>query len=231
MDQIQPFNDERLTGFCVYCGGPTETRDHVPSRVLLDEPYPENLPFVPACQDCNASFAPDEEYLACLVECVLCGSSAPEKIQRPKVRDILRHSPRLGERIERARTERDGAIVFEPEMTRVRNVVLKLARGHAAYELSEPQLDEPSSVSVLPLSLMTDRDRVQFESFSDFQSGHFAGWPEVWSRAFIRACGIGTGQMSGGWIIVQEGRYRYRCEAGAVVRFVISEYLAAGVVW
>ncbi|TDP73113.1 hypothetical protein DES47_102859 [Roseateles toxinivorans] len=33
------FVDDRLTGICVYCGTRPDTRDHSPSKVLLDEPY------------------------------------------------------------------------------------------------------------------------------------------------------------------------------------------------
>jgi len=39
--QLQDFVDERLKGYCIYCGGQTQSRDHVHSKVLLDEPYPE----------------------------------------------------------------------------------------------------------------------------------------------------------------------------------------------
>jgi hypothetical protein len=74
MRQIKDFADDRNKARCVYCGGLDETRDHVPSRVFLDEPLPENLPVVPACIACNNSFSRDEEYLACLIECALTGS-------------------------------------------------------------------------------------------------------------------------------------------------------------
>ena len=43
MQQLRCYGDDRNKGFCVHCGGPSETVDHVPSKVLLDEPYPENL--------------------------------------------------------------------------------------------------------------------------------------------------------------------------------------------
>jgi hypothetical protein len=49
MRQLESYADERLTAACIYCGRATQTRDHVPSRVLLNEPYPNNLPVVPAC--------------------------------------------------------------------------------------------------------------------------------------------------------------------------------------
>ena len=49
VQQYRDFADERLVSGCVYCGGPEETNEHVPSRVFLDQPYPENLPGVDAC--------------------------------------------------------------------------------------------------------------------------------------------------------------------------------------
>jgi hypothetical protein len=59
MDPKKLFIDERLKGICAYCGARPESRDHVPSRVLLDKPYPENLPVVEACFKCNGEFSAD----------------------------------------------------------------------------------------------------------------------------------------------------------------------------
>ncbi len=33
-----------------------------------------------ACRKCNNDFSIDEEYLGCLLECVIAGSTAPEKL-------------------------------------------------------------------------------------------------------------------------------------------------------
>ena len=85
MEQIKPFSDSRLEGYCAYCGDITNTRDHVPSKILLDEPYPENLPVVPACSKCNQGFSLDEEYLACLIECIIVGSTKPRDVKRDKM--------------------------------------------------------------------------------------------------------------------------------------------------
>ncbi len=41
MDLVKPFADDRLVANCIHCAGDTETRDHCPSRMLLDKPYPE----------------------------------------------------------------------------------------------------------------------------------------------------------------------------------------------
>ena len=49
--------------FCIYCGAESGTREHVPSKVFLDEPYPEDLPVLPACFNCNNGFSDDEAYV------------------------------------------------------------------------------------------------------------------------------------------------------------------------
>jgi len=82
MDPRQLFIDERHTGMCVYCGTHPDTRDHFPSKVLLDEPYPPELPVVRACEKCNASFSLDEQYLACFLDCVIRGGAEASHYQR-----------------------------------------------------------------------------------------------------------------------------------------------------
>lgn len=205
-----------------------ETRDHVPSRVLLDEPYPDNLPVVPACESCNLSFSKDEEYLACLVECTLRGVVGGEGIQRTKIRRILDEKPALRSMLERARNVAGDQIVFGVEHDRVRHVVLKLARGHAAFELNEPQLEEPAVIAFAPLHTISDDARRDFEASPVGDSA--VGWPEVGSRAMIR---LVESTAYDGWVTVQPDRYRYSaCTAiGVVVRIVVGEYLACEVVW
>ncbi len=48
---------------CAYCGAHDgETVDHIPPKLLLAPPYPDNLLTVPACLKCNKSFQVDDEY-------------------------------------------------------------------------------------------------------------------------------------------------------------------------
>ena len=59
MEQIREYIDEQLKGVCVHCGNsifegnfreqPISISDHVPSKCLLQEPYPENLPVTNIC--------------------------------------------------------------------------------------------------------------------------------------------------------------------------------------
>jgi hypothetical protein len=224
--------DYRLTGICVYCGAQAETRDHVPSKVLLDEPYPPTFPIVGACESCNVSFSLDEQYLACLIECVICGTVETTGLQRPNVKRILSGNPSLQRRIEYSRRKDEADSLFwEAEIDRLRKVVSKLARGHAAYELY-PKIEEPLQVTFAPLLTLSEVERNAFENVA---SGRLALWPEIGSRAFLRACGETPDRLerSRDWVVVQPGRYRYSAVEmdGVFVKIVLSEYLACMVFW
>jgi hypothetical protein len=123
-----------------------------------------------------------------------------------------------------------GNLFWEPELDRVHNVILKLAKGHAAYELF-PRWDEPEQLQVIPLTAMPQSDRDDFENAG---SGELSGWPEIGTRAFMRACGAEPfSDQRGPWIVVQPGRYRYSVDenGGVLVRIVLAEYLACVVNW
>lgn len=135
-----------------------------PSRVFLDQPYPEQLPCVPAGLPCNRGFSLDEEYLACLLGCVHAGSADPSKMRRQKIARMLARKPELGRRVMASRQESlFGPPVFTPEINRVRSVVVKLARGHAAFELAACRLEEPSHCTFVPFPVMTEGQRTSFE--------------------------------------------------------------------
>ena len=229
MQQLRCYGDDRNKGFCVHCGGPSETVDHVPSKVLLDEPYPENLMAASACRKCNNDFSLDEEYLACLLECVISGSTAPEQLHRAKIARILRGNSSLLARLQRARTDDEKGSVWTVENDRVSRVVLKLARCHAAFELNEPQLNDPSHLRIKPLSVMMADEREAFER-DDYA---FCIWPEVGSRAMQRVLAAGTDSFAEEWVTVQEGNYRFRISQSneLIVKIVLREYLGCEIVW
>ncbi len=227
MDHLNSYADSRLIAACIHCGAATETRDHCPSRILLDEPYPENLPVVPACASCNGGFSLDEEYFACLVECARTGST--EAVQRPKIRRILKESPALAARLRNARQATDdGQTSFSTEGERINTVALKLARGHAAFELSEPLRKAPSHIMILPLDVLVSEARRHFET-----PPAVSAWPEVGSRAMQRMFVAGDTISGPDWIDVQKGQYRYLAvaEGAVMIRFVVGEYLACEIIW
>ena len=228
MDPKKLFIDDRLRGICTYCGAASTSRDHVPSKILLDEPYPKNLPVAESCTKCNQSFSISEEYFACLIECVINGTTSPNANFRKKIDATLNARPSIGQRIELGRKiDHSGNLLWQPEMDRVKEVVLKLARGHIAYELGIQRIDEPELVEILPIPNIST---AELESFYLLESEHL--YPEIGSRAFINSL-TGKSTAYGMWNIVQENRYQYSVgqSNGDWVKLVFSNYLACNVVW
>lgn len=191
------YGDNRKMGYCVHCGGPDQSRDHVPSKVLLDEPFPENMLVSPSCLSCNQGFSLDEEYLACLIECVLIGDVDPAKIERQRIAEILTKNSRLAEMLKKSRVVKESGIVeWQADTKRITAVLLKLARGHVAYELNEPQLEEPEFFAFKPLLLMTESERNAFEDDGPRDLADEPFWPEVGSRR--HATNNGRGQYAFG---------------------------------
>lgn len=241
MEQLSDYADDRLIYGCIYCGGRAETRDHVPSRILLDPPYPDNLPVVGACQHCNQGFSMDEQYFVCLLESVLAGSTDPDKIERQSVARAMKRAPALRSKIESAKKYINGKIVFSVEEDRIKNVILKLARGHAAFELSQSCRDEPNHYWCGALETLSEDDR---DSFDAAHIQQLLG--EIGSRNTQRmyATEITVSKESGeqttlrvlvnDWVDVQDGCYRYLAiddVGGVMIKIVIAEYLACEVGW
>ena len=241
MDQLNNYSDSRLINGCIYCGAYADTRDHVPSKCLLEAPYPTNLPVVGCCYSCNQSFSIDEEYFVCLIESVRCDSTDPAKITRPSVARKMEKSSALRERIENSRTVVDGISGFIPEMERIHNVIFKLARGHAAFELSQICDGNPDHFWCGTISSLPPEDQ------DTFHSVHFQEiLGEVGSRNQQRLMVLqmtvpsDTGEIENvvmlinDWIDVQDNSYRYIAidDMGKIIiRIVIAEFYACEVSW
>lgn len=236
MEYTEDTSDERQKAWCIHCGGGISgskaNEDHAPSRVLLDRPHPPRLPAMTVCQPCNTSFSADEEYTAAFLGAVLAGSTDPGKQVVERAARILGSNGKLVRVIEEAKqtyTTRGGEerVVWAPDEARVRNVVVKNARGHVYYELGEPMLTAPARVSFGPLSAFSPEQREEFEEVS-----WPSYWPEVGSRMMTRL--LRGDDLVGSWIMVQEGVYRYgvtQRDGGMLVRIVMREYLGAEVFW
>jgi hypothetical protein len=175
-----------------------------------------------------------------LIDCIVAGDVDPSRVERPKVAQILRTQPQLTERLRAARKIIDGQVLWDIEEDRVENVVLKLARGHVAYELNDPKLDDPISFWLRPLCTLSDEEREAFEGTNTDETPAPGVWPEVGSRMMNRLLIIGADDEESlvdvfeeGWEVVQQGRYRFRLswEGPVDVKIVIGEYLACKVTW
>jgi hypothetical protein len=235
MKQIKDFSDDRYKGTCLHCGAALATKptddDHVPSKALLDRPFPANVHVVKICVQCNNGFSSDEEYLSAFLGAAMSGSTDPDAQVFETARKVLAGNAKLRRAIEATRTEgtdSDGnpILTWLPDIDRIRRVVVKNARGHAFHELGQPMLEEPDDILVIPLEVIDE------ERLADFLTVDLGpGWPEVGSRLLQRVFeGI---DMVDGWIVVQPSVYVFAViETDAVtVRSIIREYLLTEVTW
>ena len=226
MRDLEDFSDGRHKHWCIHCSralGTDRTKDHVPSKCLLLRPFPTNLPVIPVCKECNASFRKDEAYTAAAIGVALSGTTDPNKQTFGGVGRMLRADHVLRDALDACRRHSANNVQWFFEMEKIHNTFIKNARGHALYELGEPMLSAPSSVWVGPIAQL--RSRVSFEDVS------WSGWPEVGSRLMSRIA-AGT-DLVNGWIEVQSDVYRYAVlqDDGIIVRSVIAEYIASEVRW
>ncbi len=145
MKRVECYCDGRILTGCFHCGGLADTVDHTPPKVLLDKPYPEEMIVVPSCYACNNSASLDESWLACVIDCVVTGEVDAGRVSRPAIAKMLAHSPALAASMAAIRTVDETGTTFSPDMERVRRIVTKIARAHAAYELHENFEHEPLS--------------------------------------------------------------------------------------
>ncbi|MNS37766.1 hypothetical protein D3C72_699950 [compost metagenome] len=130
---------------------------------------------------------------------------------------------------------------YNIEPQRVENIVLKLARGHAWFELSQVCQMEPTSIWWQPISLLSDDQR---DAFEDLEFVELLG--EIGSRGSQRVLATQitlqseTGEsltfevLFNDWLHVQEGNYRYHAadhDGEVKIKIVIREYLACEVTW
>lgn len=226
MTHRRNFGDERQTTSCVYCGEGTETREHIPPKVLLDEPYPDNLPIIRVCNVCNQGYSLDEEYFACLIECSRLGSVNLKDIQRDKIRKILSKKIALLNKLKKSIIKTDNKQkVFLLEFERFKKVLLKIAQGHALFELNEPKKEQDiSHFSFGILESLSGESRKNFEMIPKLYLA-----PEVGSRAMQNIL-ISPNFMAMPWVEIQKNRYRYLVFSEGV-RMVFSEYVYCEILW
>ena len=236
MKGMRDYADDRHKGGCIHCGvslGSVESNlDHVPSRTILDRPFPDNLPTVRICKPCNTSFSNDEEYFTAFLGAVLAGNTDPDQQVVERAEKILDSNYRLQDEIEsqlEVVKDADGKdqVTFVPDLGRIQNVVVKNARGHVLFEHGQPAEGEPARVAIQPIPTLPPDMLASFETID-----YGAGRPEVGSRLMTRLV-TGDDMRPDGWVVVQPNVYRFAVmdQDQFVVRSVIREYLATEVAW
>ena len=205
---------------CCYCGDFADTVDHIPSKVFLDKPYPENLPVVPCCKKCNEQFSLDEEYVAVLFECVRLQTFAPKQFKREKIRKIVNHNPAILQTVkETVHPLLDGHFSIDSENVRLKKVLTKLIAGHLRFE----GLDQWFFHDALDICFYQDV-HVNQNFYNRFHSPIFSGMlPEIGSRALIAL--VENGFAGSPWFTVLSGRYEYRVAPdNSEVRIILQDF-------
>ena len=243
--------------FCIYCGKVADSREHIPSKVFLDKPFPADLYLVPACRVCNNSFSSDELYTWFVIKLleqragIDCLSTSYQSAKRfashPGVHSEAQNDISLF--INRPNSFDVHKTLFDFKSERIARILKKLAVGHAVYELSECYYSESLDTwktSTIEYSFAPTLSQEIIDDFNCAIDINGLVLPEIGSRVYeniyvitLPLCPIeGDNNMALGvvlldWTDVQDNRYRYiavHSPTSIQVNIVIDEFLYAAVI-
>ena len=243
-DEFRPFVDFSRKGlhYCIYCGKLADTREHIPPKAFLKKPLPSDLPVLPACKKCNNGFSSDELYVRAYIECLKAvfadadlNAIQPLQSDRREIRDAK-------ESVKAALDAKK--ITFDK---RIGRILLKLAVGHATYELSGGY----HSRKWQPLyTKYIIRPTASEEAWADLEYAELLNdkvLPELGSRVFrkiyiiqplLKSMDSDDTQKENlcflDWTDIQDGIYRYIAYiegSRLTVKMILMDYLYAEVVF
>lgn len=234
--QQTPAADQRLESWCYSCGSfidiDDRTVEHVPARVFLDRPFPENLATVYACLACNNGTSADELFVACLLEVMLARTVDCAVFERRRIAQALEHRPELTSSLQDVLAGASSAWRSKQTTQILTTVATKIARGHLMFDLADPRYDAPRSVRWFRLDEVSKSEAETFDQWGDRVSATSRLLPEVGSRALARMLDQREDREPN-WITVQVDRYRYsyRVDRDPAIRFVLRGYFACEIAW
>ena len=216
---------------CIYCGKPATTREHVPSKAFLIEPYPESLATIPACFECNNGFSSDEEYISCFLD-VLKEAAYEYYTQRQNTFKRLAKNSKLKALIEQQIRIANQKVYYSYDKNRLCRILVKLAKGHAGYEFDHISFDDGNiEVTYDFIFNMAEETLNKFNEIPEMSI-----FPEVGSRSctmpyVVQNSITGKSSVFMFWNEAQENQYRYQVsynESGGIcVKIIIYEMLYA----
>lgn len=223
-----------VDNYCIYCGSPATTREHIPSKVFLDEDEYDNLCTIPACFNCNNSFSDDEFYVAAYIETIKSKIVEDYKILSAVKRGIDRNE-KLKEMLD-YQINKTGSLDLTYDKETFATVIKKLAIGHAAYMLDYVEPATNSSVKYL-ISFGFCLDGKYEDDLVEFNENCIIPQRAL-PEAGCRACnniGIFGNIIFFPWTHVQNERYRFNATYDAddhvIVKIVINEIFYAKVIF
>ena len=175
------------------------SRDHVPSKLFLKHPFPDNLATVRICRDCNMNFSPAEEYVGAFLGMVLTENpdeGPPHYLEKKIDSNLLLHD-HFVEQMTVHPGSPAALISLAPDQAKLETVISKNARGH--LHIANPL--------VVPIGVK----RVTCCAIDALPES-------IWSLAL---------PPLGQWVNVQDGNYRFHVLLSdtTIVRSMVCEYL------
>ena len=214
---------------CIYCGKPATTREHVPSKAFLIDPYPEDLATLPACFECNNGFSKDEEYVSCFLD-VLKAAIYQNYEQRPDTVRKLKRNTKLKDLLDEQIKIEGGQVHYHVDENRLCRILIKLAKGHAGFEFDHTSFDDSDITIRYNFVFNMSEDSIRkFEEIPEMKL-----LPDVGSRScagpyIIQNADTGEVSLFMFWIYVHDNLYRYQVSyndvGGICVKIVIYEIL------
>lgn len=224
---------------CIYCGERADTREHIPSKVFLSQPFPANLSTVPACSTCNNSYSNDELFLSLLIQILKQKHYGSAYSFSQEVNCRMEKNVKLVRDINNV-IDTDNLINFH---TRILRVLTKLAIGHSVYEVSEGYFTDDEGITadsaIVRYCFLNNMSQEEIQQFRGYFIITDEAVPELGSRAYERILVLesdyGEKQFLLDWVEVQESEYAYTCykfgrEDKIVVKMVINNFLFAEVI-
>lgn len=216
---------------CVYCYEKADSREHLPSKIFLNEPYETELAILPSCTSCNNSYSENEQYLACLIDYVQYKLHNYEIVKRNKIQRAFNARPHIKKEFENlTKYTDDGNLDYiEFNHDKVKNILLKLSIGHATYSLSAIHLGEPVAINY---KFATQLTKEEINNFNSEPTNDVI--PELGSREGTYITILNDGTPITTWKIIQNGQYRflaYQDKSSTNIRIVIGEYFYSEVIW
>jgi len=235
-DGLRPLleKNKRFESVCIYCrSNPAKSKEHLPSRVFIDIPYPNEYSIVPACEKCNIGFSADEVYVSCFVDKLRNALSDYMIPLRGKTISALSHDNELARILcEQIRAESDKIYVnYQPEP--FLKILIKLAKGHLC-QLQDKVIESDCLVECT-FKFKNDLSELEVYNFEELPLAEIAsecGSNFTHALLVVERVGLQPSQVLIPWDEVQEGNYRYLtyfADNKFVVRIVICETLFAEV--
>ena len=233
--------------YCVYCGEESDTREHAPSKVFLQKPYPSDLPVLPACYKCNNGFSDDELYVEVYIDSLKYLSGYSSCLREENNDRIKSNAAFWDAQYDLHKFYQGENISINPKIERI---LTKLAVCHMVYELSDGYSTNNCCIQPKLVSyyFSFDMTKSEIDAFDEFVLMNDKQTPTIGSRVFDKVYVLEPAlnnideteinkirMIVMSWTNIQEQNYRYIAwlenDDTFHIKIVIHDFLYAEIIF